>query len=222
MMLSFGNGAAGMMHGGDRGPRGDGLAPGGDHDQALADALGISLEDLQAAYADAQAAALAQAVEDGLLTQEQADQMQNFADGHGGHFFGDVKGEYLADALGISVEDLQAAEQEARASLLADAVEAGVLTQEQVDLMTAREAINPYLPDAFAAAYEDAINQALADGVITQEQADLLLENAPTQGPGGPGFNDGFGGRGHHGGPGGMPPFDPDNQDAPAQPSDGA
>ena len=47
--------------------------PGGD--EALAEALGISLEELQTAHEIVQAAALEQAVADGKLTQEQAEQI---------------------------------------------------------------------------------------------------------------------------------------------------
>jgi hypothetical protein len=47
--------------------------PGGCSSQYLADALGISLEGLEATYQEANQAAVAQALEEGLITQEQAD-----------------------------------------------------------------------------------------------------------------------------------------------------
>jgi formaldehyde-activating enzyme involved in methanogenesis len=107
----------------------------------------------------------------------------------------------LADALGITIEELQAAHDEVFAARLAEMVEAGVMTQEQADLIVARKAVQDYIDtesisDMLQAAYEDAVAQALADGVITQEQADQMLENLPSF--------DGFGSGGLHHGPGGF------------------
>lgn len=132
--------------------------------------------------------------------------------GHGGGFGGrgGVADGYLADALGITVEELDAAQAEARAAMLADEVAAGTITQEQADLITAREVVESYVDkEALAtetegldrsaasaarqAAYEAAVAEALADGAITQAQADALLAAATGRGFGGPG---GFGGRG--------------------------
>jgi formaldehyde-activating enzyme involved in methanogenesis len=179
---------------------------GGDS-EALAEALGITVEELDAAKQEAREAAIAQAVADGLLTQEQADQLlaSDFG-GRGWHFGGD-QDTYLAEALGISVEELAAARDQVFADQLAVMVEAGMLTQEQADLALARHAVQSRLDtDALQAAvqsaYEDAVAQALADGIITQEQADQLLSELNAQSFGFRGF--GFGG--HHG-PGRGPGF---------------
>ena len=171
----------------------------------LAAALGISVEELQAAQEAANAAALEQAVADGLITQEQADQMAQFGGRamRGGHFgaFGDMD-ELLANELGISVEALAAAQEEAQAARLAQMVEDGVLTQEQVDLMAARRAVQSHLDveglnAAAQAAYETAVQAALDAGEITQAQADQLLSDAAAA----PGFGHfDFGGRGGRGG----------------------
>ena len=183
-------------------------ALGGDGQELLAEALGISVEELQAAHEELRAAVIEQALDEGLITEAQAEQLLE-----GNHPFALRRGlqaldvepdELLAGALGISVEELQDARDEARAAQLEALVDSGALTQEQADLLAAREAVQGYVDqDALAAtiqnAYEEAIGAALEDGVITQEQADQLLENLPTFGP--------FGfGRGHHGrghGPGG-------------------
>jgi hypothetical protein len=190
----------------------------GDQGQALADALGIDLTELQTAQETARIAMIDQAVADGLLTEAQAEQLKlfSFGMGRGGHF-GYDRDEYLAEALGITVEELQAAELEAHAATLAAAVEAGVLTQEQADLMLAEKAARSYLDtdalDAQAqAAYEAALAAAVANGAITQAQADALLAQAESAGGfgfggrgfGGHGFG-GHGGRGGHGGFGFMP-----------------
>jgi hypothetical protein len=175
-------------------------------DEYLAEALGITSEDLQAAQEAARAAALEQAVADGLLTQEQADQLSQH-DGRfmrGGHFgaLGDMD-ELLAEALGISVEELQAAREAANAAKLAQMVEDGYLTQEQADLIAARRAVQSHmdyegLQAAAQAAYETAVQAALDAGKITQEQAAQLLSDAAAA----PGFGQ-FNFGGHGGRPGG-------------------
>jgi len=53
--------------------------------------------------------------------------------------------ENLAKALGIPVDRLTTAQDTARATMLADAVAAGQITQEQADLMVARQALRPYI-----------------------------------------------------------------------------
>ncbi|MFZ0547493.1 MAG: hypothetical protein WAM60_18750 [Candidatus Promineifilaceae bacterium] len=188
----------------------------------LANALGISVEELQAAYQTAAEAAVQQAVDEGLLTQDQADALSahsfEFHSGAGlGLHIGDIDFDALvADALGISVDDLQAARDEVFANNLAQQVEDGVITQEQADMIQARKAVQDYvdtdaISSALQSAYESAVNDALAAGAITQDQADLMLENMPSFdgmglgfGGGPHGFNGpGPGGHGFHGGPGG-------------------
>lgn len=125
--------------------------------------------------------------------------------GPGGRFGGqegplhDVMEAAIADALGISVEDLQAARAEGKT--------AWDIAQEQG---LSQEAFAALMSDARKAALE----QAVADGLITQEQADAIQAHwdqmaAQGFGPGqgncdGNGPHRGFrpGGRGF-GGPGG-------------------
>ena len=75
-----------------RGGMGRGIE-GGVSNEELASALGITVDELTAAYQKANAAALAQAVTDGLITQAQADQLK--ADGEafpfGGRWMGWLK-----------------------------------------------------------------------------------------------------------------------------------
>lgn len=178
----------------------------GSNDQALADALGIDLEALQTAEETARLAMIDQAVADGLLTETQAEQWRLYSGGFGRGFSGAYdRDEYLADALGITVEELEAAKVEAYEVQLAAAVAAGTLTQAEADLMLAAKVAKTYLDtetiDAqIQAAQEAAIAAALDDGAITQEQADALLaqlETDPYR------FNGGFGGGRHgRGGPG--------------------
>ncbi len=189
-----------MLNGMEMGWLGNGDSPLGNYEEALAVALGITVEELRAAYEKAFAAAIEGALDEGLLTQEQADNLLS-GERFGFHrrlgfrgFSGDMN-EHLAEALGISVAELEAAQAKARDTVIAEAVEAGTITQEQADLMNARGALSTYVQEAMTKAYGEAIEQALADGVITQAQADLLLENG-TMGFRGPGGFFGFGGRG--------------------------
>lgn len=164
-----------------------------DYAQLLADALGISVDELQSAYETAREAAIAEAVEQGLITQEQADEMLVW-DGVGRHGFGLLgrlgrgpKGvlgatideeALLADALGISVADLHAAREAANEAAVVQAVEEGILTQEQADEMLARRALRDYLErdvllaKALGMSVEE-LRAAYADG---QSLSDLMAE----------------------------------------------
>lgn len=138
---------------------GPGFRPGGwgrtddiDYVALLADALGISVEELEAAHESAREAAIAQALEEGLITQEQADRMliwgrrfrfpgaQGRKPGHPGVVNIDEEA-LLADALGIATDELQAAREAAHEAAIAQAVEKGIITQEQADEMARRRTL---------------------------------------------------------------------------------
>jgi hypothetical protein len=187
-----------------------GLGIGGPASEELAAALGISVDDLTAAYQKATEAAVQQALDEGLITQAQADLMRTGERfGMGMHFGGRMLGSssidfqaLLADALGITVEQLEAAQQTAHEARLAQAVADGKITQEQADLMQARRRLhtNENFRSSMQSAHQAAIAQAVADGVITQEQADQMLSGEF-------GMGRGMGGFGMHGGRGGMRGF---------------
>jgi formaldehyde-activating enzyme involved in methanogenesis len=182
-----------LAHGGGRG--GWGFKGGTiDYQQLLADALGISVEELGAAFETARTAAIQQAVSEGLITQEQADEMLVWGGpGHKGFdFFGfrrvpkAVVGEstinenaLLADALGISIEELQAARDEANQAAIEQAIKEGLITQEQADEMQARKKLQSYLDrnsllaSALGMAVEE-LETAYADG---KTLSDLLSES---------------------------------------------
>lgn len=202
------NQAAPMMAGGfERGGRGEM----GYTDAELASALGITADELSAARGEAQTAALAQAVTDGLITQAQADEITANSNtfpfgGCWGGWLG-AKGidfdAYLADALGISADELSTARATAMDAHLATLVADGSITQDQADLMKARQALAA--SDAFQgdlqSAYESALANAVSAGTITQSQADLLLAERIANGGFGMrmgGFG-GMGGGGRHG-----------------------
>lgn len=161
-----------------------------DYEALLADALGISVEELQAARQQAYSAALDQAVENGDLTADEAELMraQEALKGY-------LDQEAIqAQALGITVEELQAAR------------DAGT---PMSDLLDQQGLTSAEYRTALQAAYEAAIQQAVSDGVITQAQADLILDGGfgmrglPGMEPFGRGGGpEGHGGRGGRGGPG--------------------
>lgn len=165
------------------------------HDEYLAEALGITVEELAAARRQAMAAYLADAVTAGNITQEQADlALAKYA-------LRDVIDQkaLLAEALGMTEEELQAA--------LDDG-------QSLPDLMAAQGMDADTLQTNVQAAYEAAVARAVADGVITQAQADAVLAQESNFGLFG---GHGRGGRGHHGrgGPWSLPSLpDSDSDDA--------
>lgn len=147
------------LHGGDSGRQ-----------ENLAEALGITVEELEAAQEQAYAASVADAVAEGLITQEQADQilamnaLKSYID----------RQSILATALGMPVDELDAAL--AGGQSLAD-----LMTEKGIDAATLQTNVQT--------AYEAAVQQAVTDGVITQAQADEVLS----------GSNFGLFGHGEHG-----------------------
>jgi hypothetical protein len=210
---------------------------GGASDEDLADALGITVDELEAAYEQAYDAALTQAVDAGLITQAQADQLRerSAAFPFGGRWgpWLDQSGidfeALLADALGISVDQLDAAKAQAYMARIDQAVADGNLTQEQADLLKGEYSLynNEDFQSTMQSSFEAAANQAVADGVITQAQADQILETNQNLFQRGFGGFGGFkGGRGRHGGFGHgdwFGPGAPVNPETPeAAPSEGA
>lgn len=181
-------------------------------DTFLAQALNITVEQLEAARVTARHAAIDQVLSQGLITQAQADALKAQENNRALQGLArllniDVdtidRDTLLASALNITVEQLDAARETAKDLALAEAVESGRITQEQADLMQAREALREFLDERMQAAYTQAVQEAVAAGIITQEQADAVLSSG--QGPGsGPRFqNRGFRGEpGFQGGPG--------------------
>jgi hypothetical protein len=202
--------------------------PGGHIGSAdLAAALGITAEELTAAQQTARTAALKQAVDEGLITQAQADELTTGGTGSplGGRWEewltqkGIDQQALLAKALGISVEELQAAQTKAVNTQIDQAVTDGKMTQEQADLMKGENALrgNSAFQSAMKSAYEAGVKAAVASGVITQAQADLILANQASAPFGADGMMGPGGHGGRHGGPGGGGMQDGTTQTAPAQ-----
>lgn len=188
---------------------------GGYNQEQLAAALNVDVETLQAAVDAANQAALEQAVDQGLITQEQAD--ASLANRLAGRGLGKFRGlsasgiDYdvlLAEALGISVDDLTTAKHEAFKVAIDNAVLDNKLSQEEANLLKGQNALynSEKFQTTMQSAFEAAVNQAVADGTITQEQADQILASHS----GVPGFNQG--GPGRHGGRHGeVPPASPNS-----------
>jgi len=134
-------------------------------DRAMAEQLGISVDDLLAAREAAKDAALDILVEDGTITQEQADAFRERQALR--ERIQDERDAILADQLGISVEALQAAREDGKTLR--------ELAEEQgLDLLTFRVNVET--------AFETRILELVDEGVITEQQAHRLL-NEVNQAP---------------------------------------
>lgn len=165
---------------------------GTDQITALAEALGISVDELEAAFEAVHTKIINEAVSDGLITEEQANDMLENTPPVGsrhmrfpGHFMrGEDFNTLLAEELGIDAETLNAAFQEVQVTMLEQALADGKITQDEFEMSQLRMKMNPYFEEAFSEAYQNAIAAALEDGTITEEQAELLQENGGRFGPG--------------------------------------
>ncbi len=184
-------GLPGVSHRAGPQPGMPGLA--GQDDTYLADALGITVEELQAAQTSAYEAGVDQALTDGLITQAQADQLKSGTrTGRGmrdfvyGFVFGSDSGidqsSLLADALGITVDELQAAREQAQAARIAQAVTDGKITQEEADQLAARQALKTYIDQQAITAEALGISvdtlQTYQDDGMTM--SDILAETGQT------------------------------------------
>ncbi|MEM8857473.1 MAG: hypothetical protein AAGD96_04080 [Chloroflexota bacterium] len=124
---------------------------------AFAAELGVTVEAFEAAQEAVKEARLAEALANGNITQEQIDlreARQALAETID-------KKEIAATVLGVTVEELEEAREN---RTMRDLIAETGLTRDEI--RTATEA-----------AYQDAIDQAVANGDITPEQAELLEEN---------------------------------------------
>ncbi len=129
-----------------------------DYDAFIAEELGVSTADLQAARQAARDAALDQAVAEGVIPAEQAELIKA---GQALRQYIDHQ-ELLSQALGIDAAELEASRQEGKSLPYLF----GELGMEPADIRAAMQS-----------AFEDAIQQAVDDGVITDSQAEQLQEN---------------------------------------------
>lgn len=154
--------------------------------ETVADILGISVDEYDAALESAQERVLGEAVKDGWLTQDQADRMQERMDegfgrgmhggfpGTRGDKFGPGRGSFMGapenSLLGVAAEKLNITQQELQDELQDGKSIADVASEKGVELQG--------IADAYLAQLEESLNQAVEDGRITQNHADLMLTRA--------------------------------------------
>jgi hypothetical protein len=147
--------------------------------EAIAGALGISVEKYDAAVQAAQTKVLDEAVKEGWLTQEQADQIGKRMGngwgpgGMGKGFMGPRMGRMggrsgslvsvATDKLGMTAQDLMT-------ELRNGKTIADVAKEKNMDLQV--------IVDAYATQLKTSLDKAVADGRITQKMADWTLEQA--------------------------------------------
>lgn len=177
--------------------------------EAVAGILGISVDEYDAAVDEARQLVVDQALEEGWLTEEQAERLQERLDqapGLGMRDFGKDFGRpghglmgrednllsVAAEQMGMEPSDLLAELQDGK-SIADVAGEHGIDTQDIVD--------------AYLAQVKENLDEAVAEGRITQKQADYQLQQIEERvteqldDAGFGGFHDG----GRHGGPRGFP-----------------
>jgi hypothetical protein len=178
---------------------------GGRFREAVAGILGITVDEYDAAVEQAQGQVVDEALEEGWLTEDQAERMRErmdegfglrgmdkgFMGPHGGLMGrgGESLVSMMAEELGMSVQDLSAELQDGKTL-------AEVASEHDVDAQA--------VADAYLAQLEENLTQAVTDGKITQTQADWMLqqatENVPDQ------LNSTWEDCGPHGFPGGGRP----------------
>jgi hypothetical protein len=181
--------------------------------EAIAGVLGISVDEYDAAVNTAQQQVLGDAVAEGMLTQEQADRIQERVDEgfgfgmRGGFFGGHGRGGRMggfggwgdSSMLAVVAEQLDMSQDDLVAALQDGSTIVELADQKGVELQD--------IVDAFIAQRSDDLTAAVEAGRITQEQADAMIEHMseevlecleggmPFGGPGlgGPGRHGGFG-----------------------------
>ncbi len=149
--------------------------------QALAGILGISVDQYDNAVTQAQTQVLQDAVNEGWLTQSQADEMQQRLDAapQGGMPWGMKPGfgergwemhDKGVDLFSVAADKLGMTQSDLVAELRNGKTIAGLATDKGVDVQT--------IIDAYVAQLTEKLNQAVTAGTITQKQADWQIEQA--------------------------------------------
>lgn len=146
--------------------------------ETIAEILGISVEEYDAAVEEARGQVVDEALAEGWLTEDQAERMQErFDNGVGARgmrgmgFMGRGATSLIdvaAEKMGMSVQDLRAELQDGK-SIADVAGEKGVDTQDIID--------------TYLAELETSLADAVAEGKITQKQADWQLQQATERAP---------------------------------------
>lgn len=164
----------------------------------LAEAQGVDLETLKATMDAALTTYVDQAVADGLITAEEAEMIKNHKHGGMGKGPGMHGPGPLAEVEGAK-EIMDAAIANALGMTVEEVAAAQAEGQTLRDLAEQQGLTREDIKAAKDAAFEETLAKGVADGVFTQEEADAIRERKESRGdcPGG--------GRGHRGGHRGGP-----------------
>jgi hypothetical protein len=137
------------------------------YQEALAEKLGVTVEELQSAQDEARDQVIEDALADGRITEEQAERLRNAE-------FGDLRRGFargVRHAIGNAFET--AAE---ILGLTKEEVRSGLAEGKSLNDLAAEQGISNLEAQLVAELTAD-IQAKVSDGSITQEQADRLLEN---------------------------------------------
>jgi hypothetical protein len=137
--------------------------------EAIAEALGISVEKYEETVTAAQTQVLEEAVSEGVLTEEEADRMQQHlaSDGFGGLRMGH-RSPKTSLLMTVAAEKLGMTEAELRTELENGRSIADVAEEKGVDTQV--------ISDAYLEQTQADLDAQVADGSLTQEEADARLE----------------------------------------------
>ena len=170
------------------------------YQEALAEKLGVTVEELQAAQEAARTDMIDDALASGRITEEQAERLRNAEPGEGRRGFSQRVRHGIGNVVGSAAEIL---------GLTTDEVRAGYSEGQSLNDMAAEQGVTDLEAQLVSKLTAD-IAAKVADGSITQEQANRLLENLAEKvgnivdHEGGKDGGGRFGG--HRGGPAGEPP----------------
>lgn len=148
--------------------------------EAIAGVLGIEVAEYDAAVEQARERVLGEAVDEGWLTEEQSEWMQEraqqgFGRGMHGGFHGPRGGAFGPGAYmggpGSSLVAVAAEKLGLTVSELVDELEGG---KSITEVATAKNVDVQEIADAFMTDHQEWLGQAVADGRMTQEQADWM------------------------------------------------
>jgi hypothetical protein len=152
---------------------------GGRFREAVAGILGITVDEYDAAVEQAQEQVVDEALDEGWLTEDQAERMRERMDqGFGRRGMdkgfmgprGDSLGRGGESLVGMFAEELDMSVQDLFAELQEGKTLAEIASENDVDAQA--------IADAYLAQLEENLTQAVADGKITQNQADWMLQQA--------------------------------------------
>lgn len=137
------------------------------YEEALAEQLGVSVEELQAAKEAARSQVIDDAVASGRITEEQAERLRNAEPGEVRRGIGQRVRHAIGNAFQTAAEIL---------GLTTDEVRQGFMDGKSLNDLAAEQGVTD-LEAQLVTELTAGIQAKVDEGAITQEQADRLLEN---------------------------------------------